>query len=348
MKGPTHPVAQAALALPAWLYGRAADLRNRFYDRPGASRPGAIPVVSVGNITVGGTGKTPTVAWIAKRLLADGARPAVVSRGYGGTAGRGPRVVSTGGGALCGAGECGDEPFLLAGMLRGVVVVVGADRFAGVEEARRRGADIAILDDGFQHRRLARDLDIVLLDAGSPFGNDRLLPAGPLREPVSGLARADIVLITRADAGERPTEIERVVRRFNPGAPILRAGHRSLGYRDPSGADVPAPARAVAFCGIGNPDRFRSDLEADRVEVLELHAYRDHHRYRAGEISALARRAAEHGAALVTTEKDLARLDPPLLRAAGAPVLALRIEAVIHDPEPLLEALRLTRSRSAA
>jgi len=165
---PEHPALVALLSLPSLIFGAAVRLRNHLYDRPGASRRAPIPVLSVGNLTVGGTGKTPLVAWLARRLREQGLTPAVVSRGYGGTAGRGPLVVTQGGEPNCGAEVCGDEPFELARMLSGVVVIVGSDRLAGAEEAARQGADVVILDDGFQHRRLARDLDIVLLDSSNP------------------------------------------------------------------------------------------------------------------------------------------------------------------------------------
>jgi tetraacyldisaccharide 4'-kinase len=348
VKPPTHPAAQAALAFPSWLYGRGVALRNRFYDRPGAATRGAIPTISVGNITAGGTGKTPTVAWVAKQLLADGIRPSVVSRGYGGTAGKGPRTVTDGATLQCTAAECGDEPYLLAGLLPGVPIIVGSDRIAGVQAASDLGATVAILDDGFQHRRLQRDLDIVLVDATNPFGNSRLLPAGILREPLSGLSRAGLIMITRAKPGEAFATIEHVVRQYNDHAPILLAGHRGVGYRNLAGEDVPRPERAVVFCGIGNPDRFRNDLEADGIEVMEFHAERDHHRYTSDQIATLSRRASELGALLVTTEKDVARLEPATTRAAEIEIVALRIEADIYDPAPLVDLLRDVASRTAA
>jgi tetraacyldisaccharide 4'-kinase len=295
----------------------------------------------VGNLTVGGTGKTPVVAWLARHLQSIGRRPAVVSRGYGGTAGKGPLTVSEGGGAVCRARQCGDEPYLLAQSLSGVVVVVGSDRVADVGRALTLGADVVVLDDAFQHRRLARDLDLVLLDAGNPFGDRSILPAGPLREPISALARADLVLVTRSRRGERLAAIEQVVRRQNPAVPVLGAGHRSAGFFDPRGRPADRPRRAVAFCGIAYPDLFRIDLEAEGVEIAAFRAARDHHRYSDAELEGLGRLAAARDAALVTTEKDLARIEPErLAHVRLAPLLVLRIEAVVYDPEPLIEAIR--------
>jgi len=347
VRPPQGRAALWGLRLPAALYGALIGLRNRYYDRPSARRRSDLPVISVGNLTVGGTGKTPLVAWIARRLSGQGYRPAVVSRGYGGTSGRGPRVVSRGDGPCCGWRVSGDEPYFLAATLADVIVIVGSDRVAGAAEARKEGADVIILDDGFQHRRLARDLDLVLIDSDDPFGGRRMLPAGFLREPVSGLSRADIVIVTRSTRDERHPEIERVVRRYNSEVPILHAGHRILGFVDPDGASLPAPRRAVAFCGIGNPERFRHDLLAQGTEVIRFDARPDHHPYPLDELRELSAHAMREEAALVTTEKDMARLEETALHSVEAPLSAMRIEAEIFDPEPLVRRLDETLAREA-
>lgn len=336
MRPPEHPIALALLGLPALLYGAAVRLRNRYYDRPGRATRAPIPVVSVGNISVGGTGKTPVVAWLAERLRRSGRKPAVVSRGYGGSSGKGPLLVEAGPGTSLDAAVYGDEPCFLARLLPGVPVIVGSDRVAGAGEALRRGADLVLLDDGFQHRRLARDLDIVLLDAGDPFGRHRLLPAGLLREPLHGLRRADVILITRGRRDESFPVIEKIVRRHNPSAPLLRAGHRTVGFVDGAGEPVGRPGRALAFCGIGNPARFRSDLLAEGVELVDFRVFRDHHPYSAAELGALREAAATHGAVPVTTEKDLARIAPGPETNGADGLCALRIEAEPFEPERLL------------
>lgn len=309
--------------------------RNRWYDRAGRRIRVDAPVISVGNLTVGGTGKTPLVAYLGEELARRGRVPGIVSRGYGGRAGKGPVDVSRGEGPLVDADVSGDEPALLARRLPGARIVVGSDRVAAARRALELGATALVLDDGFQHRRLARDLDLVLLDASNPFGSYLMLPAGRLREPIEGLARADVAIVTRAHRGDRFPIIERVVRNHNPDAPILTAGHRGLGFVRGS-EPVDAPRRAVAFCAIGNPRRFRIDLEALGVEIVEFRAFRDHHRFREREWSALRARAAETGAALVTTEKDRARMEPD-----GPPEepLVYRIEVDLHDPAPLGERL---------
>ena len=343
-----RPLRMVLLGMPALLYGGVARLRNRLYERPGAARHTNLPVISVGNLTVGGTGKTPLVAWLAEYLRSRGLKPAIVSRGYAGRSGQGPLLVSVGDGPLCEPVESGDEAYFLALSLPGSIIVVGANRVAGASRAAREGADAIILDDGFQHRRLARDLDIVLLDATNPFGNHRMLPAGRLREPVSGLRRAGLVVITRASPGEIFPEIERIVRRYNRSAALLTAGHEVTGFVDRHDEPAEPPARAVAFCGIGNPGRFRTDLESQAVEVIRFRAYRDHHPFKTSELDGLARLAGEHRAILVTTEKDLVRVRPQLPPRWTATLLALRIRTVIHEPRPLIEGLeRALRRRTA-
>jgi tetraacyldisaccharide 4'-kinase len=328
------------LAPPAWLYRGVLAIRNRHYDRPSAVRSVSAPVVSVGNITVGGTGKTPIVSWIAEELVSMGRKPAIVSRGYGGAAGRGPVFVSRGGGPLCDAAQAGDEPVQLAAGLPGVRVIVGSDRWAGAAAAVADGADVVILDDGFQHRRLARDLDIVLLDASNPFDNGRVLPAGRLREPLHALSRANVVMITRAGAGTEHPQIESEVRKYAPNVPLLHADHRPQGFVDSSGREAAVPRRAVVFCGIGNPERFQEDIGELGIEIVDSRVFRDHHVYTGAEIDELQRSARSHEAVLVTTEKDLARIEAGDHGPSGTSMIALRITAVVHSPAPLLDALR--------
>jgi tetraacyldisaccharide 4'-kinase len=327
------------LSLPGLAYSAAVRMRNRFWDRPHAAHRAELPVISVGNLTVGGTGKTPVVAWLCTHLLERGRRPAVVTRGYGGEAGRGPVDVSAGDGPLAGPEIAGDEPFMLARSIPGLVVVAGSDRVSGATRARELGADVVVLDDGFQHRRLARDLDIVLVDSAGPFGNGRLLPSGILREPISSLGRAGIVVITRCRAESDTAGIEEVIRRHSRSVPVVRAGIGGGGFVDIEGRSVSVPRRAVAFCGIGNPGSFRELLERSGVEVAEFRPFRDHHPYRVEEIEALRSAAGRLGASLVTTEKDLARLERIRDRLHPLELAAPRIEIEMLEPGPLLRAV---------
>lgn len=329
MSLPRHPGYVLAMRPIEALFRAVVARRNARYDRGvGVVRAG-IPVVSVGNLTVGGTGKTPAAAWIVKRLAERGRRPAVVSRGYGGAAGAGPVVVSPS--SRC--EEVGDEPVLLSELTRSIVVV-GSDRAAGVRKASELGADVAVLDDGFQHRRLARDLDVVLLDAAEPFGNGRLLPAGPLREPPAALFRAGIVVLTRADAAGA-ADGESSVRALRLPAPIVRAVHAPAGFSIAGGGTAPAPARAVAFAGIARPASFRESLRETGVEVVSFRAFPDHHPYRPAEVLPLFETARREGVAVVTTRKDRVRL-PEEVRGQA---LALDVELRPEDPRVLDAAL---------
>jgi tetraacyldisaccharide 4'-kinase len=307
-----------------------------------------VPVISVGNLAVGGTGQTPLVAWIAGKVHEFGRVPAVVSRGYGGTAGPGPLVVSTGTGPRVNARTCGDEPHLLAKLLQGTIVVVGSDRIEGARCAVAAGAAVVILDDGFQHRRLARDLDIVVLDGRSPFDGGHLLPMGSLREPPKALARAHLVVLTRLKEGDPATAAIAAVRSAGYSGPVVRAGHRTTGFRTVAGVACAAPARAIAFCGIGDPALFRGDLDAAGVSPAGFHAFRDHHPYTLDGWNALVAEAERSAVPLVTTEKDLSRLEAAIGAAlAGSSLIVATIETVVWDAAVLSSAVRRTIAKSA-
>jgi tetraacyldisaccharide 4'-kinase len=289
------------------VYERIVRGRERLHRR-GVLHARSVPavVISIGNLTVGGTGKTPAVEQAARTLLDLGARPVVVSRGYG-RATRGVQVVSDRGAIRLDPRAAGDEPFLLARRLPGVPVVVGANRYEAASYAVARfGATCVLLDDGFQHRSLRKDVEIVLAHARRPWGNARLLPAGPLREPLSALARADLIVATGADALDGAPEVEATAARHAPGVPVAFAAHDG---ETRSAVDLKG-RRLLAFAGIATPDRFQRTLGALGVEVAGFHAFPDHHWYRARDVSALDAAARAAGAeGLVTTEKDAVRLD---------------------------------------
>lgn len=336
-----------ALRLAAALYGLAVRSRASAHDR-GAIVPRRLPVpcVSVGNLSVGGTGKTPLVAWMVEQFLAAGARPAIVSRGYGGSE-RGPALVPATGGAAA-AGRFGDEPALLAALFPRVPVVVGRDRHAaGMLAVREAGATVVVADDAFQHRRLARDLDIVVIDATRGLGNGRLLPAGPLREAPGALARAGAVLLNRVGEAPAAGDLRRLVARLAPRALLAESDLAFAGWRDARGgaaAELPPGAGVYSFCGIANPGSFRRTLESRGLRLLGWEVFRDHHAYRAGEIEALARAADAAGAAaVVTTAKDAVRIP----RWPGAaPLYRAEVKiAMISGREQLWEALRTLAAR---
>jgi tetraacyldisaccharide 4'-kinase len=338
------------LRLAAGAYGLAAGARAARFDR-GRERPRRLPVpcVSVGNLTVGGTGKTPLVSWIVAALAGRGLRAAVVSRGYGGSA-SGPERVPAAGGAAA-AARYGDEPAMLAARHPEVPVIVGRDRFAaGMAAVRSFGAEIVVADDAFQHRRLARDLDIAVVDAERVFGNGRLLPAGPLREPPRALARADVVVLGRIGAAADASPVRRRLAALAPRAIQVEADLEFDGLRDAlsGGAAALAPGSGVfAFCGLGNPASFVRTLAAAGYRVAGQEAFGDHHRYRPAELAALARAAAACGAeAAVTSAKDAVRI---AAWPGGVPLYRAEVKlAIIRCRERLWDVLNILAASGRA
>jgi len=290
-------------------------------------------VVSIGNLTVGGTGKTPAVELAVRTLIDLGHRPGVLSRGYG-RRGGGVQVVADAASIRLDAEEAGDEPFLLARRLPGVPVVVGANRYEAGRLARARfGVTAVVLDDGFQHRTLRKDLEVLMVRAAEPWGNGRLLPGGPLREPVGRLARAGLVVATGAHGIDEAAAVSATVARVAPAVPVLTAAHVPTECFESSAMRVvPVAAlregRLVGFAGIGSPDRFRHTLHEAGAAVVDFREFPDHHWYTREDLARLERRAAEldaHG--FVTTEKDWVRLHR--LPAPKRPVYVLRVRLAL-------------------
>jgi tetraacyldisaccharide 4'-kinase len=319
------------------LFGAAAAARARSYRNGLLPRVRlAGPVISVGNLSVGGSGKTPVVAWIAASLRDAGLPVAVLSRGYGGAFQGEALVVGDGSGVLAGADEAGDEPVMLARGLPGVVVAVGPrrDRVGRAVEARF-GRRVHVLDDGFQHLRLERDLDVVCVDAADL--RDRCLPAGRLREFPSALARADVVLLSGSHAVLETALAGRVA--------LYRLSRRVAGCASLDGGAAPLPRRAVLLAAIARPERFATDAAASGVEVVGERFHADHHRFSEAEIAAALAAARAAGAeAVLTTAKDAVRL-PPTARAS--PIRVMRIEPVI-EPADALRARLLDVARRVA
>lgn len=315
------------------MYGAAASWRRRWYARdPSRVRRLARPVVSVGNLRAGGSGKTPIVAHLARLLAAHGETPAILSRGYGR-----PRpsaavtVVSDGRSVLAGYESAGDEPLMLARALPSVPVLVGADRFASGSYAERElGATVHLLDDGFQHVALARDADLLLVDEADL--GERVLPMGPLREPIANAAVADALLVTapspaavvRIASAMRVTTAFRVVRRLGQAQTLARA-RRHVEKSEP----------VLAFAGIARADRFFADLGRDGWHVAGTLAFRDHHRYVQRDIDRVAAAARAAGASvLLTTEKDAVRVES--LDLGALPVASVPLTATVEPPEEFL------------
>jgi len=310
------------------LYGALVRIHGALWDaglRQEWTAP--VPVISIGNIAVGGTGKTPAAIRLAKELLARGRRPAILTRGHGRRS-RG-RVVLAPGTAVPGPEVAGDEPLEMFDALGVVPVVVSADRRGSALLAIERfDVDLLILDDGFQHRPLGRTIDIVLVDASHPIGNGRLLPAGPLREPATALQRADIILLTRADAAPDVETSRNAMRQLAPRAWVGTAVHRVTGLAplvDQSPGLRPPPGPVCAVTGIARPSTFEASLQAMGREVGHHLIYPDHHRFDARDLERVLSDAS--GAAIVTTAKDAVRWrGVPGFTGAGWWVLSIQFE----------------------
>ncbi|HKQ48391.1 MAG TPA: tetraacyldisaccharide 4'-kinase [Phycisphaerae bacterium] len=308
-------ILRALLAVVAVPYAAVVIIRNTYYDLfPGAAKRVDAPVISIGNLTVGGTGKTPIAAAICQRLADRGRKPAILLRGYKSKAST--RNANESDAVTARWREKSDEAMVLARRCPGAAVLVDPDRVASGRRAIHQGADVLVLDDGFQHRRLARDLDIVLIDATAPFGHGHFLPRGLLREPPTALRRADLVVLTRSNEVDGTTRslIQRTLRRLAKDRPIIEATHSTHGFLDLSGRPVqetdPTDMQAVLFAGIANFESFRRSVERLGVRVLAAYQYPDHHPYSAEELTGLADVAGEMEAnILLTTEKDAVKIE---------------------------------------
>lgn len=336
-----HPAVCALLRPVSFVYGSVSRLRAGLYRRGFLSQK-SLPqvVVSVGNLSVGGTGKTPMVLWIAERLISEGKRVGILSRGY-----RGQQSSND-----AQPGQFSDEVRLLRDRTAGQVPIgVSADRFSAAVRLKNEGAEIDwfLLDDGFQHLQLARDIDIVLIDALDPFGGG-FLPAGRLREPISALARADILVITRSVG---TPALEEQLRRVSS-APLFYAQTRlesilQVPASSSAAVTLPAPGktRFFSFCAIGNPAGFWSDLrERWGYHLVGTKAFRDHHAFSASDLREIERQAQAAGAdALVCTEKDVYNLPPD--RIGALPAFYCRIALQLKDPQRFWEAILETVKR---
>lgn len=317
---------RSALAPAAWLFGHIVSRRNARFDAS-TPRSAALPAISIGNLTVGGTGKTPVAAWCVRELRARGARPAIVLRGVG------------------------DDEWRVHGLLNpGTAVVVSPDRTAGMVVARTRGADCVVLDDAFQHRQAARVVDVVLLSADRWTGTARLLPAGPFREPLTALRRAQLVVVTvKAARIEQVAALQRVIEEVAPDVPLavirLTPGElrlavsviesRSPGQRGPSHPGRMAQPAAwlrgqtvAAVSAVGDPAAFETQLRGMGADLRVARRFPDHHRFTAAEAEAIARDAAGT-AGVVCTLKDAVKLAP--LWPREAPVLWYLSQSVVVD-----------------
>ena len=341
---PTTRMAQAALTLLGGighLYGTALRLRAELYRQNRlTSYRAPCPVISVGNLTAGGTGKTPMVLWLAQQLRPH-KRLAIVSRGYGTPVSQLPgqpagiTLVADPDGVRLAPPQAADEAALLARNLPGVAILTGADRARLIRYAvAQYGVELILMDDGFQHLRVQRDLDLVLLDARHPLGNGSLLPGGLLREWPGALQRCDALVLTRCATGSLFEQAQAVLTRIAPGKPLLRADHQPTAWIQP-GREHPLALSALgqtpvlAFCGIARPDSFAELLARIGTQTSGLQSFPDHCAYTRAHWDALVHRARATGAqALVCTEKDAVKIPPEWLHATAPalPLYFLRME----------------------
>lgn len=306
---------RGALRVAEPFYAAGMRLRNALYDA-GILKVHQLPrpTVSVGNITTGGTGKTPVVHWVARRMIQHRLRPAVLTRGYRASA----------------AGS--DEQLVLASALgnRGYVIA-NPDRVAAAIKSLRElpQPDVFILDDGFQHRRAGRDCNLVLISATQPFGFDHVLPRGLLREPRDGLRRADAFLITRSDQVDE-TRLRQIESSLGNRAPIYHASHQLAGLRDAGGKSLPmeelSRRRFALFCGIGDPVSLQNQLRAFGENFVDSRIFPDHHDYTANDLASIDRSKID---LLVTTEKDWVKLNAAT--RSSFPIYRIELELAFHD-----------------
>jgi tetraacyldisaccharide 4'-kinase len=347
----TSSALSASLLLPplSAIYRAAMRARLTGYRRGWFSVSKlAVPVISVGNLTTGGTGKSPLVDWVCRvvagKISPSGKRVCVLTRGYGRANPKSQVVVSNGTELLADEREAGDEPFLLAKNLLGIAAVIAnPNRVAAAKWASENlNSEVFVLDDGFQHLRLARDLDIVTIDATNPFGGGNLLPYGRLREPLAGLARADCVVITRTEQVENWTTIIEVVGRVAEAVPVFSSRMVTSEIR---GLDNERPDREPfqphplgAFCGVGNPESFFNQLRRDGLSLAFTRAFADHHNYSQSDVAKLVAEARSTGATgLITTAKDATKLAAFKLEM---PCYVLEIQISFDDEDGLVKLIR--------
>ena len=326
----------------ALLYGIGIAVRNRLFDL-GAfhSYKAAVPVVSIGNITMGGTGKTPLVDYVVKYYTERGLTPAILSRGYKRST-TGVQMVSDGRKILLESHEAGDECAMLAHDNPGTIVVVAEKRKEGADFIARyftgRLPDVIVLDDGFQHRQLYRDLDIVVVNSSAPFFNDRLIPAGRLREPLKNLDRADLVVLSKITDPEQAAMLQENLR--STGKLLVKTGIRPGKPLQFAGPDAPHPVKAVALAGIGQPQNFLESLRHSGIEVISKAFFSDHANFPTHRLRSLVEEALNNDLSIVTTKKDYYRLlsNRPLLEMLShVPCFYLPIEIDIIEGKELFE-----------
>jgi len=326
----------------SFFYLGVINFRNWLYDHKIFKEVKlSCPVISVGNITVGGTGKTPCVIMLARMLQANGFKPAIISRGYGGSPVNSVNIVSDGKNILLDSATAGDEPYLIARELKNIPVITGAKRIVtGKTAIDQFKADVLICDDAMQHRQIFRDINLVLLDNRSLCGKDHILPMGRLREPMKEICRADAIVLTRTDeTAQTDKKIGELIKTKE--IPVFKSIHQpkdiiNADFSEQQPVSLLAGKKVCAFCGIAKPDSFNKTLSSAGAQILSFDIFPDHHRYNKSELEKIQTGFVDCRADyLVTTEKDAARLqsDPEFLKMLSI----LRVEMEIKPSVQLFE-----------
>lgn len=347
----------------SWLYGKIINGRNLLYEKEiFKSFSLGVPVISVGNITVGGTGKTPLVAFIAEVLAEKGEKVCILSRGYGRENPKQRVLVSDGKNILADAKKSGDEPFELAGKLLGkAFVIADADRTSAGNWAREKfGITVFVLDDAFQHQKVKRALNIVTIDATNPFGNGKVLPSGILREPLENLKRADLIVITRANLSENIEQLKSQIANYNSVCPIIVSENKvsnlielkefhAKPQRHKNSAHLSdekltndkerrTKDKFLAFCALGNPNNFFEQLRRENFDLISTEKFPDHHFYAQKDIEKIELKAAEKNIReLLTTAKDAVKLKD---LSFNLPCYVVENKLCFNDEKKLREMIR--------
>ncbi len=336
-KLPSSKLFRTLIYLPAKLYELIIRIRVVLYEYQ-YIKPKELNkvVISIGNITLGGTGKTPLVEYIARFFNDEHLETAIISRGYKRQdKSNSTIVVSDGNKIVASLKEAGDEPFMLAEKLKGVRIVVGSNRFeSGKLAIEKLGCEVILLDDGFQHLKLKRDLDIVVLDATDPFGGGEVVPLGKLREPIYGLKRAQMVIVTRSDRELDRELIFRVLSGLELNIPVIYAYHDFVGLRElttnkPAAMRKLINSKVAILCALGHPSVFIEDIENYQAKIVSQHIFIDHYHYQQSDINQVVGQAKAAGAEfIVTTEKDAVKLKP---FSFDLPIYIAEIKAEFED-----------------
>ncbi len=336
------------LAFCAFLYGMGVRARIAAY-RYGLLKSMPLPgfVISIGNLVAGGTGKTPATITMAKWAHEQGCRVAVLSRGYGGRHNKKVLLVSRGERLLTNPTEAGDEPCLLAENLPGIPIIVCRKRYkAGLFAYNEFGSNFFILDDGFQHLELKRNINIILIDASNPFGNGHILPWGPLRDPLDQLKRADICILTRSHDIDKTQKTHEIIRQYLPKKVIFSAQHIPNKIVFPVSDETHRPEflknkRIVAFAGIACPESFRQTLTDLGGKVIHFKGFGDHHRFRAEEIENIIKIKTDLNAHfIITTEKDWVRIRPLMLSCPELGYIGIRFELLSGEHDVFFKTIK--------